>query len=237
MANKTTNYELVKPLASEFYDVEVQNRNMDKIDAEMKANADEIKTLQDGQKNKADLVDGKVPSEQIPSLECAFYAIYGTTTFAEIKAAHDAGKAVYMKKGTSRFIYPLIMLADSFAQFAFVAYNGDLIKCTCDFVDRDVWREDEPAPLAKMPVSTAVTLSASGWNSSSKTQTVTVPGVLADETKQLITPTPALASQTDYYNAGIRYTGQSADKLTFTAKTIPTADLTVYVVVQKVHMG
>lgn len=31
MANKTTNYELVKPLASEFYDVEVQNGNMDKI--------------------------------------------------------------------------------------------------------------------------------------------------------------------------------------------------------------
>lgn len=44
MANKTTNYELVKPLASEFYDIEVQNGNMDKIDAEMKANADKIKT-------------------------------------------------------------------------------------------------------------------------------------------------------------------------------------------------
>lgn len=32
MADKTTHYELVKPLASEFYDVEVQNGNMDKID-------------------------------------------------------------------------------------------------------------------------------------------------------------------------------------------------------------
>lgn len=71
MANKTTNYELVKPLASEFYDVEVQNGNMDKIDAGMKANADKLKTLQDGQKNKADLVEGKVPSNQIPSLEYA----------------------------------------------------------------------------------------------------------------------------------------------------------------------
>lgn len=37
MANKTTNYELTKPLPSEFYDVEVQNDNMDIIDAQMKA--------------------------------------------------------------------------------------------------------------------------------------------------------------------------------------------------------
>ena len=39
MANKTTNYKLTKPLESEFYDVGVQNENMDKIDTQMKANA------------------------------------------------------------------------------------------------------------------------------------------------------------------------------------------------------
>ena len=84
------------------------------------------------------------------------------------------------------------------------------------------------------PISKSVTLSASGWNSSAKTQTITVSGVLADETKQLITPTPAIASQEAYYNASIRCTSQAADKLTFTAKTIPTADLTVYVTIQEV---
>ena len=165
-----------------------------------------------------------------------FYAIYGTTTLAEIKAAYDAGKAVCMKKGTSRFIYPMISLGDSVAQFAFVSYSGDLRRCTCQYVDRDVWKEDEPALLAETPVSTAVTLSASGWNSSSKTQTATVSGVLADETKQLITPTPAASSQAAYYNAGIRCTGQAANNLTFTAKTIPTADLTVYVTIQEVKV-
>lgn len=36
MANKTTNYNLTKPLPEEFYDVEVQNGNMDIIDAELK---------------------------------------------------------------------------------------------------------------------------------------------------------------------------------------------------------
>ena len=40
MANQTENYKLTKPLASEFYDVEVQNGNMDKIDAALKENAD-----------------------------------------------------------------------------------------------------------------------------------------------------------------------------------------------------
>lgn len=68
MANQTENYKLTKPLASEFYDVEVQNGNMDKIDAALKENADGIKNLQDEQENKADLVDGKVPSEQLPEM-------------------------------------------------------------------------------------------------------------------------------------------------------------------------
>ena len=68
MANKTTNYKLTKPLESEFYDVGVQNENMDKIDTQMKANADAIEALQEGQSGKADLVGGKVPAEQLPAM-------------------------------------------------------------------------------------------------------------------------------------------------------------------------
>ena len=84
------------------------------------------------------------------------------------------------------------------------------------------------------PKLASVSLKASAWNSSSKTQTVTVSGVLADETKQLITPTPALASQTAYYDSVILCTGQTVNQLTFTAKKIPTTDLTVYVTIQEV---
>ena len=68
MANKTTNYKLTKPFESEFYDVGVQNENMDKIDTQMKANADAVEALQKGQSGKADLVDGKVPAEQLPDM-------------------------------------------------------------------------------------------------------------------------------------------------------------------------
>lgn len=49
MANKTANYGLIKPLPEEFYDVSVQNTNMDIIDAELKKKFDSSKmpTLED----------------------------------------------------------------------------------------------------------------------------------------------------------------------------------------------
>ncbi len=87
---------------------------------------------------------------------------------------------------------------------------------------------------AAKPLRRAVTLFASGWNNG--TQTVSVPGVLADETAQLITPVPALASQEAYYDAGIIGSGQAANSLTFTARnSTPTSNLTVYVIIQAVQ--
>lgn len=61
---------------------------------------------------------------------------------------------------------------------------------------------------------------------------MSVTGVLADETAQLITPVPALASQSAYYEAGVLCTGQAASQLTFSCTTVPSADLTVYIVIQ-----
>lgn len=86
---------------------------------------------------------------------------------------------------------------------------------------------------SKSPTSVTVTLTASGW--SSNTQTVTVSGVSATETAQLITPTPAIASQSAYYEAGIMCTNQGTNSLTFTCQTVPTSNLTVYVVIQPLN--
>lgn len=83
------------------------------------------------------------------------------------------------------------------------------------------------------PMVHGVTLLASAW--SGNAQTITVPGVLADETKQLIQPVPAIASQAAYLSAGILCTGQAANNLTFTCQTVPEADLTVYVVITDVE--
>lgn len=82
------------------------------------------------------------------------------------------------------------------------------------------------------PTKATVTLKASGWDSSALTQTVTVTGVSADESAQLITPVPAAASQAAYIEAQILCTGQAANSLTFTAGEIPTVDLIVNVVMQ-----
>lgn len=87
------------------------------------------------------------------------------------------------------------------------------------------------------PRSVAVTLTASGWDSTAKTQTVAVSGVSAIESAQLIHPTPTIASQAAYIEAGVLCTGQAANSLTFTATTVPTANLVVYVVMQEVTSG
>ena len=104
MANKTTNYKLTKPLESEFYDVGVQNENMDKIDTQMKANADAVEALQKGQSGKADLVDGKVPA--------------GTCVEAAQNAQDAANAALHAVSG---IVYTINVLP---SQNGTLTYNG-----------------------------------------------------------------------------------------------------------------
>lgn len=93
------------------------------------------------------------------------------------------------------------------------------------------------------PKGNKYTLTTSGWAKEPTvsgiifTQTLTVPGVLADESKQLIMPMPASASQDAYAAAGIACTAQGANSLTFRCQTVPAADITVYVAVQEVTQG
>ena len=86
---------------------------------------------------------------------------------------------------------------------------------------------------SKSPKSVSITLPASGW--SSNTQTVTVQGVLADETAQLIQPMPAIASQDAYISAGIICSSQAVNQLTFKCSTVPTDDISLYVVITEVR--
>ena len=160
-----------------------------------------------------------------------FYATYGTTTNAEILAAYEAGKAVYLKVGGNYGVYRLLFVGSSIAYFGGITSNRQFARYRCS---DDTWTTYEHVPLAPMATSVAVTLTASGWDSSAKIQTVMVPGILADETKQLITPTPAIADQDIYYESGILCTNQRENNLVFTAETIPAFDLTVYVTIQEV---
>ena len=91
------------------------------------------------------------------------------------------------------------------------------------------------AVSAIKPKAHKATLTVAGWDSTAKTQTVNVADVLADETKQLILPMPTSVSMTAYTEAGIMCTGQAAGKLTFTADTVPTETIEVYVTISDVN--
>lgn len=80
-----------------------------------------------------------------------------------------------------------------------------------------------------------VTLTVAGWDSSTKQQSVTVTGVLADTTKQCIYPAPVDTSYDSAWNScGVLCVAQAAGKLTFQCDTVPTASIDVYVTITRV---
>lgn len=91
-------------------------------------------------------------------------------------------------------------------------------------------REDIGA--AGKPKTLQISIPASGWDASAKTQTVTATGVTATNA---VTPSPAPASWEAAGTAGVRCTAQAADSLTFTCSEVPTADLTYNVLIQEVQ--
>ena len=89
---------------------------------------------------------------------------------------------------------------------------------------------------ALRPTTRKVTLTASGWNSSTKQQTVTCSGVLSDATKQLLIPTPVnTAAGNPYDEASIQAVAQGANSATFYADTVPTESIDVYVTIYPIN--
>ena len=89
---------------------------------------------------------------------------------------------------------------------------------------------------ALRPTTRKVTLTASGWNSSTKQQTVTCSGVLSDATKQLLIPTPVnTAAGNPYDEASIQMVAQGTNSVTFYADTVPTESIDVYVTIYPIN--
>jgi hypothetical protein len=77
-----------------------------------------------------------------------------------------------------------------------------------------------------------VTLPAASWNSTTKQQSVTVTGLLADTTKQCIYPAPVDTSYDSAWNScGVLCVAQAANSLTFQCSEVPTSAIEVYVTV------
>lgn len=88
------------------------------------------------------------------------------------------------------------------------------------------------------PTMRKVTLPVTGWNSSTKQQSVTVTGVLADGTKQRVFCSPVDESYDSVWNVCyVQCVGHGADSLTFQCDEIPTAAVEVFVSIQPVSFA
>ena len=78
--------------------------------------------------------------------------------------------------------------------------------------------------LPKSAYTTTATLPSSGWSSSTKSQTINVAVVSVDDD---VVVTYAPESHDAYVNAGVYCSAQANGTLTFKCNKIPTANLTV----------
>lgn len=86
------------------------------------------------------------------------------------------------------------------------------------------------------PCITRVVLIASNWNSNTFSQTVTVIGIKADETTQVITVSPYNKANHELVSEyGIYCLSQGENSLTFTCDTVPTTDIAMAVVWQRAN--
>ena len=99
----------------------------------------------------------------------------------------------------------------------------------------DLTNDVQTALGAGETIMRAVTLPASGWNTSTKQQTATVPGVLADKTKQEIHFTSGdLSYDNAWDDCVVKGVAQAANSITFQCKTVPTVEIVVYVTIKSV---
>ena len=97
----------------------------------------------------------------------------------------------------------------------------------------DLINENTEAMLvAALPVSVGVTLSASDWTAESGIYTQSVEVITMNDTKTVLV-SPADDTAVAYAAAEIRCTAQGSNTLTFSAVSLPTADISVNVI----HMG
>ena len=92
-----------------------------------------------------------------------------------------------------------------------------------------------PADIGAAAKQTVVpiTLTAAGWDASTKRQVASVAGVLADASKQMIQMAfSSEAAILAYGAAGILAVAQGANRLTFQCSTVPEADIAVNIIIQ-----
>lgn len=115
--------------------------------------------------------------------------------------------------------------SDEASKYVTLALNGfdlngiDILNC--------------PTIDALKPKTATVTLTAAGWRKGE--QTVTVTGILADSSAQIVDVCPANKPSADRWAAaGVWCTSQAANSLTFSCDSVPTEDINVNIRMQGV---
>ena len=182
-----------------------------------------------------------------------FIATYGTTTNAEIEAALDAGKAVFLHADDHLSIVPFTRRVTTYMHIFTVTIGNVIVtqyKC-----QNNKWSSVQlnthaskhatggsdpitPASIGAAPISTTteVTLAAASWSGDSApyTYTLTVNGVTDTSTQEIVFATSINLEQlTAGQNANIQDGGQSANTIVLKAwGEKPTVDLPIRVIMR-----
>lgn len=79
-----------------------------------------------------------------------------------------------------------------------------------------------------------ITLLATDWDAANQ-QTISITGIVADESKQFIQITPTTASREMFETCVIRAVSQQLNAITFLCATVPDEDITLYITVSEVY--
>lgn len=110
--------------------------------------------------------------------------------------------------------------------------NGKALSANITLNASDVGAATAADVEGAKPMLRTATLTTSGWSSNS--QTVTVNGVVADTSAQLITVSPAnKASATAWGEAGVFCSAQGTNSLTFVCDSAPSANISVNISIQE----
>ena len=199
-------------------------------------------------------VNGQIGDVEISADSDVFWANINVTTYTKITEALNDGKIVLTKDDSGNVYmatYNSSALGVYFTSMSYMnpgsSYPDNLPTGVTIWVYRvysqndgaTVWQQkNQMLATSNMtkPTTRKVTLTASGWNSSTKQQTVTCSGVLSDATKQLLIPTPVnTAAGNPYDEASIQMVAQGANSVTFYADKVPTVGIDVYVTIYPIN--
>ena len=207
MATYTTNYNLKKPASSDSVSIADINDNMDAIDTQMKALAD------------ADVVSMGT-ADVLPSAadKNGFWAVRSTTN--SLSGADANPFLQYHSSKTNFRIICTVYSATWLQQIATDYYSDNVFVRRYNNGTWEDWKH------IAFNTTLVLSIATSAW--SNKTANITATGVTASNT---VIVSPAPASIDAWGEAGMKCTAQASNQLTFTCEEVPTAAISVNVVI------